>query len=300
MDQGLNAHSFLAGSLRVGRIAAGRGQDFGLLHPCWWLILSVAIGAATVGCTSGLPQSPGPSGTGFLGAPEPSPVQPSPSSPDASGSPEDRPDGVWKGVITGHYEDQIDTSEVEGGKGHLVQDVEVAAVLTEKSTPLIGPAQRAIGRNVSLDPLGTVVTASMSHINRVDGTTCTGEGSVTVSSDPRAGWIVEKWDTGDVTSAAGFDLPVGSAWYLVSIRTEEDEIPSRCIGPNERDDTFEPFVPPIGRLPIIPEADSWDVEIRTLSEDGLTMTGSYQRHWVLGDDVIDLTAEWNLVWAPAP
>jgi hypothetical protein len=204
-------------------------------------------------------------------------------------------DGVWVGTITGHYEDEADN-----GKGHTVQDVEVDAYLTEASTPIVVDGM-TVGVKVTLDQLGSVVTASASHIDRVDGSTCSGEGMVTLPSAQggSAGWILHKWGNADVTSVVGFDVPSGPPWYSIDLGRDAVgrlvEIPWHCTDSGAG--TFEPFVPPIGRWPMIAESDSWDIEMRTLSPDGLAMTGSYQRHWVSAPNIHDLTAEWNLTWA---
>jgi hypothetical protein len=34
--------------------------------------------------------------------------------------------------------------------------------------------------------------------------------------------------------------------------------------------------------------------MRSLTADGLAMTGSFQRNWVVGTDVHDMTAAWDL------
>jgi hypothetical protein len=257
------------------------------------LSLSVALALVAIAC-AGTAQPPSPSPTGLIRGAEPSSVQPSVGSPQVPPSPGGRADGVWVGTITGHHE-----IEVEGGEAHYVEDTTVDAYLTEASMPLVvdrenGGEGRTVGEYVTLDQLGTVVTASMSHVDSVDGSTCTGDGMVTLPSG-WAGWIGHKWDEADVTAIVGFDVPTGGPWYAITLEVSE-EVPWRCSDPAESG-TIRVFPPPIGRWPMVSESESWDIEMRTLSSEGLAMTGTFQRHWVVGTDVHDLTAEWNLTWA---
>jgi hypothetical protein len=254
------------------------------------VVLSIALAAATVACTSQPAPSPGPTPSAVIGATGPAPVQPSRGEPVSSLSPGARVDGVWVGTITGNLEIERTT---DLGTSHTTQDVEVDAYLTEESIPIVVDGV-TVGASVTLDQLGSVVTASNVSIDR--DVRCRGDGIVTLSSE-QVGWIVQKWGDADVTAVVGFDVPSGPPWYFYIL--EAPDIPQHCTITGAG--TFDPFLPPIGRWPMIAESDSWDIEMRALSPDRLAMTGSYQRHWVVegGDvvDVLDLTAEWNLTWA---
>lgn len=153
---------------------------------------------------------------------------------------------------------------------------------------------REVGEYVALDQLGTVVSYTSDYVNNVDGTRCSAEAMVTLSS-AFAGSIVGKWEEVVLTPFLGFDVPAGPAWYQLIFYNNE-EMQTDCNNPDAEGltSTIEPI---IGRSPIDPEGGISDPEMRMLSEDGLAMTGSYQAHALVGDDIFDMTVEWDLTWA---
>lgn len=190
--------------------------------------------------------------------------------------------------MTAHAEDITD-----GGKGRGTLDMEIRVVFEERTIP-IAIDGCSFGLHTDLYAGGTTVANERFHVNNVDGTECTADYEVTLTDIAPSGWIIRKFAEADITPFIGFDLPAGPAWYSIIFYTTDVGRPGDhdCTRP-EAEGPYDIVTPSIGRIPI--DVEQWDTEMRALSADDQVMTGSYQRQFVTGDDVVDQTAEWHII-----